>query len=151
LSPGTVKVCILSMSSRPVCRLQLLLALASAVIHVSEPRGTRDHILLSQTRDSPNLEGYVPVVISPRNWVNQLYPQALDIFSSPRTTPRVTVELFGPNFIQDSSKTPIENIYSCSCVLFFRSDVGAARTVQKTPLSIVLPLLRVTLFFVRYV
>jgi hypothetical protein len=36
-----------------------------------------DHILLSQIRDSPNLEGQVPVFISPRNRVAQLYPQAL--------------------------------------------------------------------------
>jgi hypothetical protein len=36
-----------------VCRLQLLLALASAVILRSESRGTRDHILLSQIRDFP--------------------------------------------------------------------------------------------------
>jgi hypothetical protein len=35
-----------------VCRLQLLLGLASAVILVSESRGTHDHILLSQIRDS---------------------------------------------------------------------------------------------------
>jgi hypothetical protein len=40
-------------------------------------RGTHDHILLSQIRDSPNLEGQVPVFISPRNRVAQLYPQAL--------------------------------------------------------------------------
>jgi hypothetical protein len=33
-----------------VCRLQLLLVLASAVILGSESRGTRDHILLSQIR-----------------------------------------------------------------------------------------------------
>jgi hypothetical protein len=39
--------------------------------------GTRDHILLSQIRDSPNLEGQVPVFISPRNRVAQLYPPAL--------------------------------------------------------------------------
>jgi hypothetical protein len=38
--------------------------------------GTHDHILLSQIRDSPNLEGQVPVFISPRNRVAQLYPQA---------------------------------------------------------------------------
>jgi hypothetical protein len=40
-----------------VCRLQLLLVLDSAVILRSESRGTHDHILLSQIRDSPNLEG----------------------------------------------------------------------------------------------
>jgi hypothetical protein len=60
-----------------VCRLQLLLVLASAVIFGYESRGTYDHILLSQIRDSPNLEGQVPVFISPRNMVSQLYPQAL--------------------------------------------------------------------------
>jgi hypothetical protein len=36
-----------------VCRLQLLLALANAVILRSEYRGTRDHILLSQIQDFP--------------------------------------------------------------------------------------------------
>jgi hypothetical protein len=60
-----------------VCRLQLLLAIGSAVILRSVSRRTRDHILLSQIRDSPNLEGQVPVFIYPRNRVAQLYPQAL--------------------------------------------------------------------------
>jgi hypothetical protein len=62
----------LSLTREWVCRLQLLLILASAVILVSESRGTRDHILLSKIRDSPNLEGQVPVFISPRNEVAQL-------------------------------------------------------------------------------
>jgi hypothetical protein len=44
----------------------------------SKSCGTYDHILLSPIRDSPNLEGHVPVFISPRNWVGQLSPQALD-------------------------------------------------------------------------
>jgi hypothetical protein len=62
-----------------VCRLQLLLGLASAVTLGSESRGTHDRILLSQIRDSPNLEGQVPVpvFIFPRNKVAHLYPQAL--------------------------------------------------------------------------
>jgi hypothetical protein len=47
------------------------------VILESEFRGTHDHILLSQIRDSPNLEGQVPVFISPTNRMAQLYPQAL--------------------------------------------------------------------------
>jgi hypothetical protein len=59
------------------CRLQLLLVLARAVILRSESRGTHNHILLSQVRDSPNLEDQVPVFISPRNRVARLYPQAL--------------------------------------------------------------------------
>jgi hypothetical protein len=42
-----------------------------------ESRGTHDHIFLPQIRDSPNLEGQVPVFISPSNRMAQLYPQAL--------------------------------------------------------------------------
>jgi hypothetical protein len=60
-----------------ICSLQFLLVLVSAVILRSEFRGTHDHILLSQIWDSPNLEGQVPVFISLRNTVAQLYPQAL--------------------------------------------------------------------------
>jgi hypothetical protein len=60
-----------------VCRLQLLLGLASAVILGSESRGTHDHILLFQIRGSLNLEGKVPVFVSPRNRVARLYPKAL--------------------------------------------------------------------------
>jgi hypothetical protein len=41
----------LSLTRGRVCRLQLLLALASTVILGSEFRGTRDHVLLSQIRD----------------------------------------------------------------------------------------------------
>jgi hypothetical protein len=41
----------LSLMRGRVCRLRLLLALASAVILGSESRGTRDSILLSQIRD----------------------------------------------------------------------------------------------------
>jgi hypothetical protein len=43
----------LSLTRGRVSRLQLLVALASAVIFGSEYRGTRDHILLSQIRDFP--------------------------------------------------------------------------------------------------
>jgi hypothetical protein len=60
-----------------VCHLRLLLALSNAVIIRSESHRAHDHILLSQTWDSPNLEGQVPTFISPRNRVAQLYPQAL--------------------------------------------------------------------------
>jgi hypothetical protein len=60
-----------------ICRIQLQLNLASAVILRLESRGTHDHILPSQIRNSPNMEGHVPVFISPRNRVVRLYPQAL--------------------------------------------------------------------------
>jgi hypothetical protein len=74
-----------------VCKFQLLLALTSTVILRFDSRGTRDHILLSQIRDSPNLEGQVLVSISPRNRVAQLYPFP---FSSPPTYHRAAVEVF---------------------------------------------------------
>jgi hypothetical protein len=64
-----------------VCRLQLLLAFASAVILRAESRKTHNHILLSRIRYSPNLEGQVLVFISPRNRVGQLYPVALGSLS----------------------------------------------------------------------
>jgi hypothetical protein len=57
--------------------LQLLLGLASAVFLGSESHGTHDHILLSRIWDSSNLEGQVPMFISSRIRVSQLYPQAL--------------------------------------------------------------------------
>jgi hypothetical protein len=60
-----------------VCRLQLMLVLDSAVTLRSASRGTHNHILLSQIRDSPNLESQAPVFISPRNRVDRLYPQTL--------------------------------------------------------------------------
>jgi hypothetical protein len=53
------------------------LALASVVIFEYESLRTHGHILLPQIRDSFNLEGQVPVFISPRNRVAQLYPRAL--------------------------------------------------------------------------
>jgi hypothetical protein len=46
-----------SLTREQVCHLQLLLVLASAVILGSQSRRTHDHILLSQIRDSPNVEG----------------------------------------------------------------------------------------------
>jgi hypothetical protein len=66
-----------SLTRGRLCHLQLLFVLASAVIVGFESRVTRDHILVSQIRDSPNLEGKVPVFISSMNRVAQLYPQAL--------------------------------------------------------------------------
>jgi hypothetical protein len=60
-----------------VCRLQLPLVLASAVILGSESRGTHDCILLFQIRHFSKLENQVPVFMSLRNAVAQLYSQAL--------------------------------------------------------------------------
>jgi hypothetical protein len=76
-----------------ICNLQFLLALASAV---SESRWTHDHVVLSQIRVSPNLEGQVPVFISPRNRVARLYPQTLGSLFVVSTTRRAAVEVLEP-------------------------------------------------------
>jgi hypothetical protein len=68
-----------SLTRGRVCSFQLLLGFISAVILRSESHGTHGHISLSQIWDSPNLEGQVPVFISFRNKVAQLYPQALGV------------------------------------------------------------------------
>jgi hypothetical protein len=84
-------------SPRWVCRLQLLLTLASAVILGSKSRGTRDHILLPQIWNSPNLEGQVPVFLSPgTGWPNYT-PTHWVPFSSPPTTRRATASTRGLN------------------------------------------------------
>jgi hypothetical protein len=71
-----------SLTRERVCHLQLLLVLASAVTPGSESHGTHDHILLSQIKDSSDVEDQVFVFISPRDRVAQLYPQALGPFFS---------------------------------------------------------------------
>jgi hypothetical protein len=60
-----------------VSKLLLLLVLASVVPLRSESRGTQDHILFSKFLRLLNLEGQIPIFISLRNRVAQLYPQAL--------------------------------------------------------------------------
>jgi hypothetical protein len=79
-----------------VYRLQLLLVLASAVSLRSQSNGTHDHILLSQIQDSVNLEGQVPVFISPRERWPGYTPRHLVPFPSPPTTRRATKEVLEP-------------------------------------------------------
>jgi hypothetical protein len=91
----------LSLTRGRVCRLQLLLVLASAVILRSESPRTHDHILLSQIRDPPAWRArstylYPPGTgwpgYTPRHWVP---------FPSPPTTLRATVEEFDPASTRD--------------------------------------------------
>jgi hypothetical protein len=74
--------------------LQLPLTLGSAVILGYESRGTHDRTLLSQIRDSLNLEGQVPVFISPGTGWPSYTPRHWVPFLSPPTTRRATVEVF---------------------------------------------------------
>jgi hypothetical protein len=65
-----------SLTRGRVCNLLLLLGLASAV-----PRDSRPYFIILILETSPNLEGQVPVFISPRNSVAQIYPRALGSLS----------------------------------------------------------------------
>jgi hypothetical protein len=70
---------------------------------------TRDHILLSQIRDYPNLEGQVRVFIYPRS---RVAPKHWVPFSSPPTTRGATVEVFEPASPRGSLLTTCR-CYSC--------------------------------------
>jgi hypothetical protein len=74
--------------------LQLLLSLARAVILSYMSYGTYNHILLSPTQDSPNLEDQVPIFIYPWNNVAQSTSWHWIPFLSPPKTHRATVEVF---------------------------------------------------------
>jgi hypothetical protein len=76
-----------------VSRLQLLLTFASAFILRSESRRTHDHIVLSQIRDSPNLEARSPHLYPPGTGWPSYTPRNLVPFPSPFTTRRATVEV----------------------------------------------------------
>jgi hypothetical protein len=79
-----------SLTKGLVCRLQLLLGLASTIILGSESRWTYDHILLSQIRDSPTLKGQVPVLTSPGTGWPCYTPRR-----NGRLPPRTVCVLFG--------------------------------------------------------
>jgi hypothetical protein len=82
-----------------VCNLQLLLALASRVILRSDSRGTRNHILLSQIRDSPNWRTRSPYLYkyTPGTEWPTCIPSHCVSFSSPPTTRRATHNLHYKN------------------------------------------------------
>jgi hypothetical protein len=65
-----------------ICNLQLVLSIASAVFLGSGFCGIHDKILLSQIWNSSRLVDQVPVFISSRNKVAQLYPPALSMYMS---------------------------------------------------------------------
>jgi hypothetical protein len=80
----------------------LLLDFASAVILESKSRETRDHILLSQIRDSLNLEGQIPVFIYPGNRVGRLFPQILSSLFVASYESQVPMEVFEPGSTPDT-------------------------------------------------
>jgi hypothetical protein len=112
-----------------ICRVQLLLVVASAVILGSESRGTRDNILLSQIPHSLNLAGQAPFVFifSPKNRVAQFIPpgtgfsfrRLLRLVGPPRGVQLQTAEPQWLSILLQLLTCPTYNI--------------SARTAQKTP------------------
>jgi hypothetical protein len=78
-----------------VCNLlvQLLLGLAEQSL-LGQSSAELATIFYCLIWDSPNLEGQVPVFISPRNGAAQLYPWSVGSLLSPITTRKATVEVF---------------------------------------------------------
>jgi hypothetical protein len=93
-----------------VCRLELLLVLASAVILRFESRGTHDYTLLSQIRVSARWRATSPYLCPPRTGWPGYIPRHWVPFSSPPTTRRVTAEVFDPATTRDP--TP-EVLWAC--------------------------------------
>jgi hypothetical protein len=85
-----------------ICRLQVLLVLASAVIIRSESRGTHNYILKSQIQDSPNMEGQAPDLSHPETGWTGYTPRQWVPFSSSPMYRRATVEVFDPAFPRDT-------------------------------------------------
>jgi hypothetical protein len=79
-----------------ICRLQLLLVLASAVILRSESRGTHDHIYCLRFKDPPTWRAMSSYLYPPGTGRSSYTPRHWVPFSSPPTTRRATVEVFEP-------------------------------------------------------
>jgi hypothetical protein len=79
-----------------VCRLQLLLGLASLVILWSESCGTHDHILQSRIWDSSTWKARSPYLYPPGTGWPSYTPRHWVLFSSPPMTCRPMVEVVQP-------------------------------------------------------
>jgi hypothetical protein len=83
-----------SLMRERVCRLQLLLVLASAVKLRAESRGTRDHILCLIFETPPTWRAGFPYLYPPGTGWPSYNPRHWVPFSSPPTTRRAAVEVF---------------------------------------------------------
>jgi hypothetical protein len=119
-----------SLSRGWICRLQRCWPSPAQSFSGPSPAGLTTIFLLPPIRDSPNLEGQVPVFISPRNRVAQLFPQALgSLFVASRHS-----EGYGGGI-----GTRLHTGWSQSCSIGPRY-IASGRTAQKTPLPTVLVL-----------
>jgi hypothetical protein len=82
------------------------------------PAGTHDQVLLSEIRDSPNLEGQVPILISSRNKATQLYSRHWVPSSSSPTIRKSMVEVFEP-----MSKLIYDHLFTVNLFVLARSPL----------------------------
>jgi hypothetical protein len=113
-----------SLTRGRVCNFQLLLESASGAFLALESRETHGHILFSQFWDSPTLEGQVPVLISSRNRVSQLYQQALSLSNF-----FTYYYIIHRNFL-------INTMHICICKASFNSDCAFNALSKLTPVTI---------------
>jgi hypothetical protein len=85
-----------SLTRRWVCRLQLLLVLASAFILRSESRGTHDQILQSQIQVFSTWKARSPYLYLPGTGLSGYSPRHWVPFSSSPATRRATMFVFDP-------------------------------------------------------
>jgi hypothetical protein len=138
--------------------------LASAVILGSEYRRTHDHILLSQIRDSPNLQGQVPVFISPgTGWpgytpgtefhFRRLLRLAGSRWRYPNPPPRglhCLQPAWGPRYIgsgQTQQKTPPFLLQPYCCVHLVSARTCLPCRYQATDVHCTATFLHVTVYF----
>jgi hypothetical protein len=81
-----------SLTRGRVCRLQLLLVLANAVNLGSESHRNHGHMLLSQFRDSPNLECQVPYLYPPKEQDGPVIPPGTG-FHFPSSSLKIKVKV----------------------------------------------------------
>jgi hypothetical protein len=86
----------LSRTRERTCRLQLLLALASAVFLGSDSRGTRDHIYSLRFESSPTWRNGSSYLYPPGTRWSNYTPRHWVPFLSPPKTGRATVKVFNP-------------------------------------------------------
>jgi hypothetical protein len=109
--------------------LAVIVLMSCTVILESRVPRTHDQILLSQFWDSPNLEGQVPIFISPRNRMAQLYHQALgSLFIASYNSshfPKCHVSLYTHNSVH-------RNFQNCLVFYILSGDLVPAETETLT-------------------
>jgi hypothetical protein len=118
-----------------VGRLLFLLFLASAVILGSESRGTHDYILLSQTRESPNLESQVSILHPLGTWLPSYTPKHC-------VSPTVASDLQGYGGGIPARLNAVNPLLGLGLTAPPRC-ISSARIAQKTRLPTLFPLLHV--------